>query len=42
MFLPFNAGTRVCLGQQSAYNEVSATIVRIAHAFMLDMVEPGS
>jgi cytochrome P450 len=33
MFLPFNAGPRICLGQQFAYNEVSVVIARLMQAF---------
>lgn len=33
IFLPFNAGPRVCLGQQFAYNEASVMLVRMLQAF---------
>jgi len=33
IFLPFNAGPRICLGQQFAYNEASTIIARIVQAF---------
>ncbi|KAF7351018.1 hypothetical protein MSAN_01664100 [Mycena sanguinolenta] len=32
-FLPFNAGPRICLGQQFAYNEMSFVIIRLLQNF---------
>ncbi|KAL0577377.1 hypothetical protein V5O48_004630 [Marasmius crinis-equi] len=33
IFLPFNAGPRICLGQQFAYNEVSFMLVKLLQNF---------
>ncbi|KAJ7459777.1 cytochrome P450 [Mycena latifolia] len=33
MFLPFNAGPRICLGQQFAYNEMSFILIRVLQNF---------
>ncbi|KAF8554979.1 cytochrome P450 [Imleria badia] len=33
IFVPFNAGPRICLGQQFAYNEVSYFLVRLLQHF---------
>ncbi|GBE84580.1 Cytochrome P450 52A3-B [Sparassis crispa] len=47
IFLPFNAGPRICLGQQYAYNEMSFFVIRLlqrfsALAFAPDAHPPGS
>ncbi|KAL9710687.1 hypothetical protein Ac2012v2_006225 [Leucoagaricus gongylophorus] len=47
IFLPFNAGPRICLGQQYAYNEMSFMLVRLMQNFSsisleLDSFPPGS
>lgn len=33
IFVPFNAGPRICLGQQFAYNEMSFVIIRLLQNF---------
>ncbi|KAG1875454.1 cytochrome P450 [Suillus subalutaceus] len=33
IFMPFNAGPRICIGQQFAYNEVSFFLVRLLQQF---------
>lgn len=47
IFLPFNAGPRICLGQQYAYNEMSFMLVRLMQNFSsisleLDAFPPGT
>jgi cytochrome P450 len=47
IFLPFNAGPRICLGQQFAYNEVSFFLIRLLQKFSgvslaQDAQPPGS
>ncbi|KAI6040657.1 cytochrome P450 [Pisolithus marmoratus] len=38
IFLPFNAGPRICLGQEFAYNEVSFFLVRLLQTFSCIML----
>ncbi|KIM86055.1 hypothetical protein PILCRDRAFT_816602 [Piloderma croceum F 1598] len=33
IFIPFNAGPRICLGQQFAYNEMSYMLIRVLQSF---------
>ena len=33
IFVPFNAGPRICLGQQFAYNEMEFFLVRLLQSF---------
>ncbi|TFK68747.1 cytochrome P450 [Pluteus cervinus] len=47
IFLPFNAGPRICLGQQFAYNEMSIVLIRLLQNFSsfsleLDAFPPGT
>ncbi|KAF8723818.1 hypothetical protein AX14_009145 [Amanita brunnescens Koide BX004] len=42
IFLPFNAGPRICLGQQFAYNEMSFMIIRLLQSFSSIALDPGS
>ncbi|KAI0693151.1 cytochrome P450 [Cytidiella melzeri] len=47
IFLPFNAGPRICLGQQFAYNEMSFFLIKLMQNFEsisldVDSLEPGS
>ncbi|KAF7291171.1 hypothetical protein MIND_01260400 [Mycena indigotica] len=39
-FLPFNAGPRICLGQQFAYNEMSFVLVRLLQHFSSIKLDP--
>lgn len=42
IFLPFNAGPRICLGQQFAYNETSFFLIRLLQHFSLMSLDPQS
>ncbi|KAF8663703.1 hypothetical protein AX16_000878 [Volvariella volvacea WC 439] len=38
IFLPFNAGPRICLGQQFAYNTISIMIIKLLQHFSPDII----
>ncbi|KXN91297.1 Cytochrome P450 52A3-A [Leucoagaricus sp. SymC.cos] len=40
IFCPFNAGPRICLGQQFAYNEASFFLIRLLQRFSSFSLEP--
>ncbi|KAG2354435.1 cytochrome P450 [Suillus spraguei] len=40
IFLPFNAGPRICLGQQFAYNEMSFMVIRLLQKFSAVTLSP--
>lgn len=42
IFLPFNAGPRICLGQQFAYNEMSFFMVRLLQTFSNITLDPSA
>ncbi|KAF8631756.1 hypothetical protein AX15_002212 [Amanita polypyramis BW_CC] len=42
IFLPFNAGPRICLGQQFAYNEISFMLIRLLQSFSSISLDPAS
>ncbi|THG93090.1 hypothetical protein EW026_g8044 [Hermanssonia centrifuga] len=42
IFLPFNAGPRICLGQQFAYNEMSFFLIRLLQKFETISLETDS
>ncbi|KAJ7174420.1 cytochrome P450 [Mycena filopes] len=42
IFLPFNAGPRICLGQQFAYNEASFFLVRLLQNFTQFSLAPDA
>jgi len=42
IFLPFNAGPRICLGQQFAYNEMSFILIRLLQNFASISLAPDA
>ena len=42
IFLSFNAGPRICLGQQFAYNEMSFFMVRLLQTFSNITLDPSA
>ncbi|TFK72654.1 cytochrome P450 [Pluteus cervinus] len=42
IFLPFNAGPRICLGQQFAYNEMSFMLIRLLQNFSSFSLDLGA
>ncbi|KAF9219868.1 cytochrome P450 [Gyrodon lividus] len=42
IFLPFNAGPRICLGQQFAYSEMSFMLIRLLQQFSSISLSPES
>ncbi|EPQ55554.1 cytochrome P450 monooxygenase pc-2 [Gloeophyllum trabeum ATCC 11539] len=42
IFVPFNAGPRICLGQQFAYNEMSFMLIRLLQNFSSIELEPSA
>lgn len=42
IFLPFNAGPRICLGQQFAYNEISFMLIRMLQTFNKFELDPSA
>ncbi|KLO17806.1 cytochrome P450 [Schizopora paradoxa] len=40
IFLPFNAGPRICLGQQFAYNEASFMLIKLLQSFDSFALDP--
>ncbi|KAF8838574.1 cytochrome P450 [Paxillus ammoniavirescens] len=42
IFLPFNAGPRICLGQQFAYSEMSFMLIRLLQSFSSISLSPES